>query len=92
MIHMSSHSYFVDLKVTNNFGEIGFFTDNPRLITAKSRDYCELYCVHKRDFLKVAENHIHGIVIFLFFTNINYIVSISHDKNSFIRGVELLCY
>lgn len=56
MIHKASHSYFIDLRVGDNFGEIGFFTDNPRLLTVKSRDYCEIYCIHKRDFLKIAED------------------------------------
>ena len=59
---MSSHSYFIDLRKGENFGEIGFFTDNPRLITAKSRDYCELYCVHKKDFMKIVEDYINGLV------------------------------
>jgi len=62
MIHKASYSYFIDLGVGENFGEIGFFTDSPRMISAKSRDYCELYCIHKRDFIKIAEDYINGIV------------------------------
>ena len=62
MIHMQSHTYFIDLVINGNFGEIEFFTDKPRLITSKSRDYCELYTIHKRDFLKIAEDYITAIV------------------------------
>lgn len=65
MIHKTSHTFFKDLNPTDNFGEIGFFTDQPRLLSAKSRDYCELYVIDKRDFLKIAEDYIHAIVSLL---------------------------
>jgi CRP-like cAMP-binding protein len=99
---MSSYSYFIDLRNTDNFGEIGFFTDKPRMITAKSRDYCELYCLHKKDFLKIAEDYIHAIVSIttIYLLSIEksslphlklHIVSLSHNKNSIARRGELLC-
>ena len=62
MIHRATHTYFLDLVVGDNFGEIGFFTDNPRLLSAKSRDYCEFYVIDKKDFIKIAEDYIHAIV------------------------------
>jgi CRP-like cAMP-binding protein len=62
MIHRSTHTYFKDLTVGDNFGEIGFFTDNPRNLSVKSRDYCEFYVIDKSDFLKIAEDYIHAIV------------------------------
>ena len=79
MIHKASYSYFIDLGVGDNFGEIGFFTDNPRMISAKSRDYCELYCIHKKDFIKIAEDYINGIVSTCIIQPI-LIVSLSYNK------------
>ena len=62
MIHRATHSYLKELQIGDNFGEIGFFTDNPRLLSVKSRDYCEFYIIDKKDFLKIAEDYIHAIV------------------------------
>lgn len=62
MIHKATHTYFIDLRIGESFGEIGFFTDNPRLLTAKSRDYSELYVIDKKDFLKIAEDYISALV------------------------------
>jgi len=39
MIHKATHTYLSELRVGDFFGEIGFFTDNPRMLTCKSRDY-----------------------------------------------------
>lgn len=62
MIHKKTHTFVLDLKQGDNFGEIGFFTDNPRLLSAKSRDYTELYVIDKSDFLRIAEDYIYAIV------------------------------
>lgn len=63
MVHKASYTYFTDLMVGDGFGEIGFFTDNPRTLTAKSDDYSELYVISKTDFMKIAEDYITAIVI-----------------------------
>ena len=70
MIQRSTHTFLKDLQVGDSFGEIGFFTDNPRLLSAKSRDYCEFYVIEKKDFLKIAEDYIHAIVRVLKLTNL----------------------
>lgn len=62
MVHQQSHTYLNELRIGDSFGEIGFFTDNPRMLTAKSRDYCQLYVIEKKDFIKIAENYIKAIV------------------------------
>ncbi|CDW81481.1 UNKNOWN [Stylonychia lemnae] len=85
MIHKASYSYFIDLGVGDNFGEIGFFTDNPRLLSAKSRDYCELYCISKRDFVKVAEDYINGIQAYHTIRS-----SLIDEKNYYIINIK--CY
>lgn len=66
MIHKASHTFFLDLQSDDYFGEIGFLTDNPRLLSAKSRDYTEIYIIKKKDFLKIAEDYIPAIVIYHF--------------------------
>ena len=65
MIHRTTHTFLIDLQIEDSFGEIGFFTDNPRLLSAKSRDYCELYIIEKQDFLRLAEDYIYTIVSML---------------------------
>lgn len=89
MIHRATHTYFIDLGVGDNFGEIGFFTDNPRLLSAKSRDYCELYCINKRDFIKIAEDYMNGIVIIAYLI---FIASLSYDQKCPYWRRKLLCY
>lgn len=62
MIHKQSHTYLLDLGKDECFGEIGFFTDNPRTLSAKSRDYTELYAIDKAHFLHIAEDYITACV------------------------------
>lgn len=78
-MHRGTYTYLKDLGVGDSFGEIGFFTDNPRLLSAKSRDYCEFYIIDKKDFLKIAEDYIHAIVNMLPLTSI---ASLSHYQVS----------
>ncbi len=58
MLHKASHTFILDLNKGDYFGEIGFFTDNPRLLSAKSREFTELYVIQKKDLLKIAEDYI----------------------------------
>jgi CRP-like cAMP-binding protein len=62
MIHKESHTYILDLIKDQYFGELGFFTDNPRTLSAKSRDFTETYVINKTSFLKIAEDYIDAIV------------------------------
>lgn len=45
MLHKASHTFIIDLNKGDYFGEIGFFTDNPRNLSAKSREYTEIYII-----------------------------------------------
>ena len=63
MIHKSSHTYITDLAKDDHFGEIGFFTDNRRTLSAKCRDFTETYVIYKKDFLDIADDYISAIVI-----------------------------
>ena len=62
MIHKATHTYLSELRVGDFFGEIGFFTDNPRMLTCKSRDYTQCYVIDKKDFMRIAEDYISAIV------------------------------
>ncbi len=60
MIHKTSHTYLVDLFKGENFGEVGFFTENPRVCSAKSRDFTEVYLIWRDDFMKIAEDYVYA--------------------------------
>jgi CRP-like cAMP-binding protein len=62
MLHKASHTFLIDLNKSDYFGEIEFFTEEPRIITAKSREYTEVYAIHRKDFLRIAEDYITTIV------------------------------
>ncbi len=62
MIHKYSHTFMIDLIKDDYFGEIEFFTDEPRKLSAKSRDFSELYVIHKKNFFDIAEDYINAIV------------------------------
>ena len=66
MIHRASRTYITDLMKDDHMGEIGFFTDNPRSLSAKSRDFSECYIIYKKDFLELADDYISAIVSFPF--------------------------
>ena len=87
MIHKKSHTYLIDLMKDDYFGEIGFFTDNRRTVSAKSRDFTETYAIHKSDFLEIADDYIHAIVCLC---NNILVMLPSHKKCTLGRG-ELLC-
>ena len=63
MIQKSTHSFIIDLIKGDYFGEIGFFSEMPRCLSCKSREYTELYCISNKDFLKIAADYISAIVI-----------------------------
>lgn len=43
------------MKKDECFGELGFYTDNPRCATVKSRDFNELFAIDSEIFLEIAE-------------------------------------
>jgi CRP-like cAMP-binding protein len=62
MIHKESHTFLLDLVKDDYFGEIGFFTDQARTLSAKSRDYTDLYFLDKHEFLDIARDYLSAIV------------------------------
>jgi hypothetical protein len=54
MIHRHTHTYFIELTKDEYFGEVEFFTEQPRMISARSRDFTECYTIDNRDFLRIA--------------------------------------
>jgi hypothetical protein len=51
MIHKLTHTYFLDLVKDDYFGEVEFFTDEPRKLSGKSRDFTEIYAIKKDKFV-----------------------------------------
>jgi CRP-like cAMP-binding protein len=43
------------------FGEIEFFSDEPRKLTARARDFSECYVISKEHFMHIAEDYINAI-------------------------------
>lgn len=71
MIHKATHTYFLDLVKDQYFGDIEFFSENPRILTAKSRDFTEVYAINKSDFLTIAEDYIHAILLIKYCNSTN---------------------
>lgn len=63
MVHKQTHTFLVDLQKENYFGEVGLLTGDPRSLSAKSRDFTEVFILKKRDFNLVSENYIDAIKI-----------------------------
>ncbi len=75
MLHKKSHSYLAELIKDDYFGEIEFFSEEPRLLSARSRDFTECYTIHKRDFIHIAEDYINSIVKYSPYLFYSYIIS-----------------
>jgi len=45
MLHKQSHTFLLDLKLGKVLGEIGVFKNELRSLTAKARDFTEVYCI-----------------------------------------------
>ena len=61
MIHKQTHTFVTDLKKDAYFGELGFFSGDPRQLSAKSRDFTEVYRLQKYDMFEICENYIEAI-------------------------------
>jgi hypothetical protein len=61
MIHKQTHTFVIDLHKDSYFGELGFFNGEPRTLSAKSRDFTEVYRINKDDFFEICENYIEAI-------------------------------
>jgi CRP-like cAMP-binding protein len=55
-------------------GEIEFFTDGPRILTAKALEYTECYVIEKKDFMKIVEDYIPAIVISIYHMSYSFLV------------------
>jgi CRP-like cAMP-binding protein len=54
MIHKASHTYMKELYKDDYFGEVEFFTDESRKLTARTTDFSECYVISKKNFLFIA--------------------------------------
>ena len=61
MIHKQTHTFITDVKKDAYFGELGFLTSEPRCLSAKSRDFTEVFMIKKDDFDSISENYIEAI-------------------------------
>ena len=50
MIHKQSHTFIEDLHKEQYFGELGFLQSGTRCLTAKARDFTEVFVIYKHDF------------------------------------------
>ena len=61
MIHKQTHTFVTDLKKEQYFGELGMLQEEPRCLTAKARDFTEVYIIKKVDFEHISENYIQAL-------------------------------
>ena len=61
MIHKKSHTFVKDLGPQKYFGELGFLTGKERSLSAKARDFTEVYVLRKDVFEKISESYIQAI-------------------------------
>lgn len=62
IMQKETKTYIKDLTVGSIFGEIGFFSGQPRTITTKSRGFSELMYLNQADFIKVIhKKHSHTV-------------------------------
>ncbi len=54
LVHRESYTFIADLHKDSSFGEIAFFSDAPRQVTAKAADYTETMTITLEDFLNSA--------------------------------------
>jgi CRP-like cAMP-binding protein len=65
LLQKDTRTYIKDLSIGNIFGEIGFFSGQPRTITARSRGFSELMYLSQYDFLKTIHNkHTHTLNLY----------------------------
>ena len=57
MIHKASHTFLKDLKKDNFMGEIGMFKSEPRTLSAKCRDFSQIYILNGQDLFKMADQY-----------------------------------
>ena len=54
LIHKQSHTFIKDIGKDTHFGEIGVLKEEPRSLSAKARDFTEVFLLKKRDLYKVS--------------------------------------
>ena len=61
MLHKQSHTFIKDLHGNTYFGELGIINDQPRCLSAKSRDFTEIFILYKNDFIEISEKYVTSI-------------------------------
>ena len=61
MIHKQTSTFIIDLKQESFFGEYGLISGQTRSLSAKCRDFTEVYVINKTSFEETAENYIEAI-------------------------------
>lgn len=61
MIHKQSHTFLTSLIPGSSVGELGFLMDQPRQLSAKARDFTEVYVIQKSDFDTISSNYLQAV-------------------------------
>ena len=61
MIHKQTHTFITDVHHEEYFGELGVLKGEPRQLSAKCRDFTEVYVIYKDDFERITENYTEAI-------------------------------
>jgi len=61
MIHKQSHTFITDLGKDKYIGDLGFLLGEPRCLSAKARDFTEVFVISKMDFDVVSENYVQAM-------------------------------
>lgn len=61
MLHKQSHTFIKDIEKDCHFGELGFLLGEPRCLSAKARDFTEVFVISRTDFEMVSENYVQAI-------------------------------
>jgi len=54
MLHKETHTYMEDLVTDEYFGEIEFFSEGRRILTAYSRDFTDLLYISRENYFDLA--------------------------------------
>lgn len=54
LIHKKTKTFLKDLKQDGSFGEIGFFSEKPRQVSIKARDFTDVFIISREPFLELA--------------------------------------
>lgn len=66
MLHKQTYTYLLDYYKDDYFGQVEFFTDEPRKLSFKAADFTQCLVIDKTDFLNVADEYIYSFVSLLY--------------------------